>query len=118
MNNENGQSSAPSASRCYATFDAGKSFRLFIAKHGQHHKAARHIDEQVRVLQIGDGFDSNVVKIEYGDGSTDYVPRCWLKIGKGIRSVPIKGRAVRMGKTSLMGSISHGIRTGKAFRGR
>lgn len=89
-----------------------------MAKHGAEYKSLHHLDETVTVLQFGDGFNKTVVKIQYNDNSTDYVPRSFLVIGKGIRSVQVVGRAVRMGRGSLMGGIAAAIKSGKAFQGR
>jgi hypothetical protein len=103
--------------KCLATFDDSPRFRLFIERHAQEQEASRHIDETVIVLQIGDGVKYDIVHIEYQNGQRDWVARCWLKIGKGIRSVPRAGR-VHMRRTSLMGRIASAVKSGRAFRGR
>lgn len=73
---------------------------------------------RLQVLERGDGIDSREWYVEFPDGRKNYVRRSNLTVVEGSeRSVPRRGRIV-MGRTSLMGSCSHAIRSGRAFRGR
>ncbi len=75
-------------------------------------------DGRFRLLQIGDGCGFDQVYALFPDGREHWIRRVDLKIVEGnIRTVPKRGR-IRMGTTSLMGSIAHGIRSGEVFRGR
>lgn len=75
-------------------------------------------DNLFRLLRIGDGTGYDEVYVEFEDGTQNWIDLIDLKIVSGsIRHVPKRGR-IHMGRTSLMGAIAHGIRTGRAFRGR
>lgn len=101
-------------SRCYATFP--ENIKLFLEKHGQHHEAAKHANEQVLVIEFDNRFGEKAAKIQYEDQTVDFVPRNWLKIGKGIRSVPTVG-PIRHG-SDIAGRTARAIKSGRTFRGR
>lgn len=77
-----------------------------------------HRDGRFLLLQVGDGCSTEQVYVRFPDGREHWIHRRDLRIvGGRLRDVPKRGR-IRMGRTSLMGAIAHGIRTGRAFRGR
>jgi hypothetical protein len=80
--------------------------------------AARRLTETFTLLERGDGVSDAVYWVQFPDGTTCYLRRSDVKVVSGsLRSVPRRGR-IRMGKTSLMGRLAAGIRSGRTFRGR
>jgi hypothetical protein len=74
--------------------------------------------ETFEVLQIGDGTSYNHAYVRCSDGVEAWIQVHLLRVVSGdIRKVKKRGM-IRMGKTSLMGGIAHGIKSGRAFRGR
>ncbi len=74
--------------------------------------------EQFQILHIGDGTGNRVAYVKLNDGQDVWIKLTDIKIVSGdIRKVQKRGK-IRMGKSSLMGSISCGIKNGKVFRGR
>lgn len=70
------------------------------------------------VLQIGDGNSYKDAYVRLSDGKEVWIQLHLLKVVSGdLRNVKKRGM-IRMGKTSLMGCVAHGIRSGRAFRGR
>jgi hypothetical protein len=77
-----------------------------------------HRDGRLLLLQLGDGCGFDQVYVRFPDGRENYIRRTDLAIVTGsLRTVPRRPR-IHMGRTSLMGGIAHGIRSGRAFRGR
>lgn len=80
-------------------------------------------NESFQVILVGDGLRDDIVHIRLpyvlnDIGIEQWIRRVDLEVVQGdIRKVPKKGR-IKMGRSSLMGCIAHGIKTGKAFRGR
>ncbi len=73
---------------------------------------------EFKVIQVGDGCSNDILLIELPSGYQTWCQKRNVKVVKGsLRSVPKRGRIV-MGRTSLMGIVCHGIRSGRAFRGR
>jgi hypothetical protein len=74
--------------------------------------------ERFRLLQVGDGTSFDQVYVETQDGQEVWIQRTDLVIVEGsLRSVKRKG-LIHMGRSSLMGSIAYGIRSGRVFRAR
>jgi hypothetical protein len=70
------------------------------------------------VLQIGDGTSYKDAYVRLPNGKDVWIQRHLLRVVSGeIRKVKKRGM-IRMGKTSLMGCSAHGIKSGRAFRGR
>ena len=80
--------------------------------------AAQRLSETFTLVERGDGVSDDVYLVQFPDGVTCDLRRADLKVVSGsLRSVPRRGR-IRMGKTSLMGRLAAGIRSGRTFRGR
>jgi hypothetical protein len=74
--------------------------------------------ERFRLLQVGDGTSYDQVYVETNDGQEVWIRRVDLVIVEGsLHSVKKRGM-IHMGRTSLMGGIAHGIKSGRAFRAR
>jgi len=73
-------------------------------------------NERFTVLQIGDGCRNDIAFVRSQSGIEQWIRLVDLETGS-LRGVPRRGRIV-MGKSSLMGTVAHGIRNGRAFRGR
>jgi hypothetical protein len=75
-------------------------------------------DEKFRLLQIGDGTGYDEVYVALPDGREEWIKRTDLHIIQGSIRTVYKRPKIFMGKTSLMGILAHGIKTGRTFRGR
>jgi hypothetical protein len=74
--------------------------------------------ERFELIHIGDGVSYDVAYVRLVDGQEVWIKIRDFKVVDGnIRNVPKRGR-IHMGKTSLMGIVCHGIKSGRAFRGR
>lgn len=74
-------------------------------------------DGKLEVLEW-DWMEPRTLKVLCSDGGTRWYRASELTIVKGtLRGLP-RARGVRMGKTSLMGSIALAVKSGRAFRGR
>lgn len=80
-------------------------------------------NESFQFILIGDGLRNDIayVRLPYivhDIGEEQWIRRVNLRVIKGdIRKVPKKGRII-MGRGNLMGCIAHGIKSGRAFKGR
>ncbi len=80
-------------------------------------------DESFQIILVGDGLRNDIVYVRlpyltHDIGEEQWIRRVDLEITRGdIRKVPKKGR-ITVGRGSLMGCIAHGIKNGRAFRGR
>ncbi len=72
--------------------------------------------EAFTLVHIGDGCRNEEAYVRTSDGQEAWIKLSDLRTGSK-RGVPRGGR-IHMGKTSLMGTIAHGIANGRVFRGR
>ena len=74
--------------------------------------------ERFEVLQIGDGTTRKIAYVRTPEGKEMWLQLHRIRVVEGsLRDVKKRG-LIKMGKTSLMGCVAHGILSGKAFRGR
>ena len=75
-------------------------------------------DQRFEIIQIGDGTSHKDAYVRLPEGDEVWIKLSSLQVVSGsLRNVKKRG-LIRMGKTSLMGSVCNGIKSGKAFRGR
>lgn len=76
------------------------------------------IGQRFQLLHVGDGCSRKHAYVRFEDDPEQWVQLIHLSVVTGsLRAVPRRGR-IHMGRTSLMGIICHGIRSGRCFRGR
>jgi len=74
-------------------------------------------DETFEVLLHGDGMGYSHLYVRLPEGEDWIRKTCVVVVQGNLRNAPKRG-LIHMGKTSLMGRIAHGIKSGRTFRGR